>query len=82
MALKQRRIDVFIHDAPIILQLASENEAGGLTPLNTLLTEEYLAWGIRREDTELLDSANEFIETMKSDGRLMQMVRRWIPLAR
>jgi polar amino acid transport system substrate-binding protein len=81
-ALKQRRIDVFIHDAPIILQLASENEASGLTPINTLLTEEYLAWGIRRGDAELLDSANAFIETLKTDDRLMQMVKRWIPLAR
>jgi polar amino acid transport system substrate-binding protein len=78
-ALKYREIDMVIHDAPIILMLAAENESEGLIPLPSLLTEEYLAWGIRKNDVELLESANTFINTLRNDGRLNSIVNRWIP---
>jgi len=81
-ALINGKIEVFVHDAPIILQLASENEDKSLTPVFALfLTEEYLAWGIRREDAAMLSAANRFLDAIKKGGRLMQMVKRWIPLA-
>ena len=77
-ALKNYGINVFIYDAPMVYMLAAENESD-LTPLPSLLTEEYLAWGIRKSDPELLDSANSFIETLKKDGRLNSTINRWIP---
>ncbi|UCG13655.1 MAG: transporter substrate-binding domain-containing protein [Deltaproteobacteria bacterium] len=73
-------LDMVVHDAPIILMLAAENEAKGLTPLPSLMTEEYLAWGIRKNDVGLLESANGFVETIKSDGSLQSIAKRWIPL--
>lgn len=73
------KIDIFIHDAPLILYLASENETKGLTPLFALLTREYLAWGIRRDDTELLTAANTFLKTINDNGKLKQMIQHWIP---
>jgi len=73
------KIDMFIHDAPIILYLASENETRGVTPLLTLLTEEYLAWGIRKTDPALLASANGFLQKLETDGELKPMLKRWIP---
>jgi polar amino acid transport system substrate-binding protein len=78
-ALLQSNIDIFIHDGPIILMLASENESKGLTTSTSLLTEEYLAWGIRKNDIELLNSANRFIDTYKREGKLNGMISRWIP---
>jgi len=78
-AVIDEKIDIFIHDAPIILYLASENETKGLTPLFVLLTREYLAWGIRKDDTELLTSANTFLKTINDNGRLKQMIQYWIP---
>ena len=80
--LKQGRIDIFIHDAPMILVLASDNEAEGITPLPSIMTEEYLAWGIRKEDSELVNAANQFIEMLKKEGKLMPLVNKWIPLAK
>lgn len=79
-ALIKRTIDVVFHDAPIILMLASEKEGKGLYPLPYLLSEEYLAWGIRKGDAELLESANSFIEEIENDGRLDSILKRWIPL--
>jgi len=50
--------------------------------LPSLLTEEYLAWGVRKNDVELLQSANSFINTYKKDNRLHEIVNRWIPLSK
>jgi polar amino acid transport system substrate-binding protein len=76
-----KQIDMFIYDAPLILYLASENETRGLTALFTLLTEEYLAWGVRKDNKALLESANNFLRTANNDGRLNQMIKYWIPFA-
>ena len=82
MSLQKKRIDVYIHDAPIILNLASKFEDGGLMAVNAMLTEEYLAWGIRKDDRALLRSANVFLQNLKDQKRLYPLVKRWIPLAR
>jgi len=72
-------IDILIHDGPIVLMLASEYDSKGLTTSNSHLTEEYLAWGIRKNDIELLNSANRFIDTCKQEGKLNTIISRWIP---
>jgi polar amino acid transport system substrate-binding protein len=82
-ALKRKRIqgykiDLIIHDAPMIHNMAAENE-GELVPLPALLTEEYLAWGLRKDDVEILESANTFLENMKNEGKLLPIIKRWIP---
>ena len=71
-------IDVLIYDAPMVYNLASKNE-GELVPLPTLLTEEDLAWGMRKDDVELLESANKFIGHMNKEGKLIPIIKRWIP---
>jgi len=75
-------IDMFIYDGPMILYLASENENNGLTALFTPLTKEYLAWGIRKGDVELLESANNFLRTFNEEGMLSKLIKYWIPLAK
>ena len=75
-------IDLFIHDGPMILYLASENESKGLTALFTPLTREYLAWGIRKDNVALLDSANNFLRSFNEAGKLSRVIKFWIPLAK
>lgn len=82
MALQKKGIEVFIHDAPIIMNLASKFETEGLMAVNAMLTEEYLAWGIRKDDQDLLQFANTFLQVLKDENRLYPLVKRWIPLAR
>ena len=72
-------IDILIDDAPIILLAASENDSKGLATSMSPLNEEYLAWGIRKNDIELLNSANRFIDTYKREGKLKSIISRWIP---
>lgn len=79
-ALREKKIDLMIHDAPTVLVLAATYESE-LAPIYALLTEEYLAWGIRRNDTALLEAANAYVADLKRDGRLKTLVNRWMPLS-
>jgi len=78
----KKDIDMFIHDGPMILYLASENENNGLTALFTPLTREYLAWGIRKDNVELLNSANDFLRSFNEEGKLSNIIKFWVPLAK
>ena len=77
----KKEIDMFIHDAPMILYLASENETRGLTDLFARLTKESLGWAVRKDDVELLDSANNFLRSFNESGKLNKVIKYWIPLA-
>ena len=81
-ALIDKRIDMFIYDGPMVLYLASANENNGLTALFSPLTEEALAWAVRKDNKELLESANNFLKTINSDGRYKKLIKHWIPTAK
>lgn len=78
-ALIDKKIDAFVYDAPMVCHYAAINENAKLTPILNLATEEYLAWGIRKEDSELLAQANQFLQELKETEQLQQMIRAWIP---
>jgi polar amino acid transport system substrate-binding protein len=81
-AVIDKKIDMFIYDAPMILYLASENENKGLTALFALLTKENLAWGVRKDNSDLLTSANSFLQNPDNKKMLKKMTQYWIPFAR
>ena len=81
-AVIDKKIDMFIYDAPMILYLASENENQGLTALFALLTREDLAWGVRKDNTDLLNSANSFLQNPNNEKMLKKMTQYWVPFAR
>ena len=76
--LKRRSIDIFVNDAPSIIWIVSENEAD-IAALWEPLTEEYLAWGVRKEDQELLMDVNSILKQWKLDGTLNEVLRKWLP---
>jgi len=76
--LVNRKIDVFIHDSPAVLWLASESEAD-LAVVPPPMTEEYLAWGLRKDDSELLQTVNENLKRWKQDGTYQRILKRWLP---
>jgi ABC-type amino acid transport substrate-binding protein len=81
-AVIDKKIDMFIYDGPMVLYLASENENQGLTALFALLTKEDLAWGVRKDNTDLLNSANSFLKNPENEKMLRKMTQYWIPFAR
>jgi ABC-type amino acid transport substrate-binding protein len=77
-SLEQRRISMYIGDAPSVIWLVSENEstiAGIWLPLN----EDYLAWGMRKEDKDLLALVNVALAQFRLDGRLNMVLQKWLP---
>lgn len=76
--LKRRAIDVFIHDAPYILWMVSANEAD-LTALWEPLTQEDLAWGIRKDDDALLSQVNSALKKWRGDGTMEAVLAKWLP---
>ena len=76
--LKNRRLDLFVHDGPAIAWLVSENEAD-LDGFWEFLNEEYMAWAVNRGDKELLGLVNSMIRKWKNDGTLREVVKHWFP---
>ncbi len=76
--LKGRNIDLFVHDAPSVMWLVSENESE-LTGLWKPLDRESLAWGVRRGDDELLNALNAVMRKWKKDGTVDRILNKWLP---
>lgn len=76
--LVNRRIDVYLHDGPCVVWLAAEHEAD-LQVIPRQLTDDELAWAVRREDRALLDSVNGVLAQWKRDGKLQRIIDKWMP---
>jgi ABC-type amino acid transport substrate-binding protein len=58
--------------------LVSENEAD-IVGLCELLTEEYIAWGVRKEDHNFLTEVNAVLQQWTNDGTLNKISEKWLP---
>jgi ABC-type amino acid transport substrate-binding protein len=76
-ALAKKRIGLFITDSTLAYHLAGLYAVDGLTVIPIPLSEEQLAWAVRKTDDELLVQVNTFIEESAQDGTLMKVFRRW-----
>jgi hypothetical protein len=70
----------------MVFYLASENETRGIdvlkfSKLYALFTREPLAWAVRKNDPELLKSANEFLKFFNEQGKLIPLIKSRIPHA-
>lgn len=78
-ALRDKRIDLFIDDGPVLRSYAAEYADEGLVLLKTRLTSEELAWAVRRDDPALLKAVNSALATWKKDGTLQLLLKKWLP---
>lgn len=78
--LRNDEIDLYVHDAPTSWQLATTSENGDLISLYAPLTDETLAWAVRKDDDALLGELNRALELMKSNGTLRYILNRHIPV--
>jgi ABC-type amino acid transport substrate-binding protein len=79
--LRGNRIDLLITDAPVAAWFVSMYEAD-LGVLTKLLDEEPLAWGLRRDDEQLLAATNAALAKWRNDGTLARILNRWVPFWR
>ncbi len=80
-ALMAGRIDLLVTDGPIAWWLAAVYESSGLTTLPFFLTQERLAWAVRKDNTQLAASASRILEGWKQSGQLKKTLQRWLPRA-
>jgi polar amino acid transport system substrate-binding protein len=76
-ALIKKKINLFIADSTLVWHLAGKHSAEGLTVVNIALTEEALAWPVRKTDDELLAAVNAFVAQSSQDGTFLKVFRRW-----
>ncbi len=77
-ALRAGRIDAFIHDAPTVWQVGNAPMERELIGVFRPLTEEYLAWGVRKSDPALKHRLDALVTDWKRSGRLQAILNRWI----
>jgi polar amino acid transport system substrate-binding protein len=83
-ALRDKRIDYLVHDAPTIWRvvggfLSTETE---LTGLYRPLTDEHLAWAVRKDDAALASTLDAVVARWRNDGHLNLVLDSWIRVRR
>lgn len=78
-ALRDKRIDLFIHDGPVLSSYIASNSADDLVLLKIPLTSEELAWAVRLDDPDLLEEVNSALTDWQDDGTLQKLIKKWIP---
>ena len=79
-ALRQGVIDVFIHDAPTVWRIGGNPGETELVGLYWPLSEEPLAWAVRKNDGPLQFALSQKVKEWKLNGRLQLLMSRWISL--
>ena len=77
-ALKEKKIDIFVIDAPIAWWMVGAYEADGITVMGDLLNTEYLAWAVAKGNGTLLKAANDYVAASLKDGQQQAILRRWL----
>ena len=77
LALQKKKATMFIGDSTHVWYLAGRYANEGLTVVPLVLSEEPLAWAVRKSDEDLLTAANDFITQSSQDGSLRKVFRRW-----
>ena len=78
-ALKNGKISMFIHDAPMVWWHSAINERD-LVAFNDVLNVEPLAWGVRKESVQLRDQVNAAVAKWEKDGTSREVIVKWIPM--
>ncbi len=83
-ALRSGKIDVLVHDAPFVWRTVGSPQAPDqeLSGRFTLLTDEKIAWAVRKGDFDLLVSLNGVLSRWRNTGETTAVLDRWIKVRR
>jgi len=76
--LRDRKIDVFIHDAPTIWRVGNDPGERDLIGINRALTKEYLAWAVRKDDKALKRKLDQLVARWITSGSMSKAINRWV----
>jgi polar amino acid transport system substrate-binding protein len=69
--------DAFVYDLPFNAVFNSLNPSDQMIFLDEPFTTEPIAWAIRKNDPDFMKFLNEFLATLKSDGRFDALYNKW-----
>lgn len=78
-ALLADRVDVVLHDAPVLWNITARNPSADHRVIPRLLSNETLAWAVRRGDSKLLGQANSAVAKWRKNGMLDRTLRSYMP---
>jgi len=78
--LRAGEIDYFVHDAPTAWRLGADLTEEELMGLYKPLTEEWLAWAVRRDDVELAKRLDDLVSRWRQDGTIARVLDAWVPV--
>lgn len=84
-AVRAGEVDVFIHDAPTVWRVVGRppHEDPELIGIYKPLTDEYLAWAVRKDDAPTLGALLDGkIDEWTKNGELQAVIDRWIPVTK
>lgn len=73
-------IELFIHDAPTVYYMAGIYQNQGLTAALPVLSQDLMAWGINRDNIELLNAVNQILAKWSANGTTDAILNRWVRL--
>lgn len=76
--LKERRIDIYVGDAPVVLWMVSENDSD-LSVVREGRDIQEIAWAVRPGERDLLTQVNSILARWKQQGLIDATLRRWMP---
>lgn len=79
-ALRAGEIDFFVHDAPTVWRVGADPSEQQLIGLHWPLTQEHLAWGVRKSDVAFRERLNAILAEWQRSGHLQSVLNRWITL--
>jgi len=77
-ALRTGTIDAFIHDAVTAWRMGEHESSDTLTASFSPLTEEHLAWAVRKTDDALYRDLSGVLERWRRSGYLQEMFGKWL----
>jgi len=78
-ALASGKVDLVIHDAPVLWRISADNPTAPYRIAPRPLTRESLAWAVRRGDNQLRKQANAALAKWRSNGTLDRTLRTYMP---
>ena len=79
-ALRDKEIEVFVHDSTTSWQLGRSFVNDNLISLNRNLTRESIAWAVQQDNPALQQQLTELVQKFRAEGRIDEILARWIPV--
>ncbi len=77
-ALLAKKVDLVLADIPVAIWESSQNEAA-IAIVPNVLSQEDVAWAVRKDDDALRAVANAYLEQLRTSGKLAELVHKWVP---